>query len=150
MNIKKFALFFCSGFGVGFFPYIPGTIASLAILPVIWIIKSEISQVFFLILILSYFYISFIFLRIILVDKKNMDPNYVVCDEYLGQSIAVYFCNETILDYLIAFILFRILDIIKPFPIKYFDNMKNVTGVLADDIIAGLIVAIIFYFYYAI
>ena len=79
-----------------------------------------------------------------------MDPKYVVCDEYIGQSLALLFCEEEIIDYLIAFILFRILDISKPFPISYLDKSKTVNSVLMDDLVAGLIVGIIFYIYYAI
>ncbi len=78
-----------------------------------------------------------------------MDPKYVVCDEYIGQSIALLFCDEKILDYIIAFLLFRILDILKPFPISYFDNSKTISGVLIDDVIAGIFVALIFLLYYA-
>ena len=84
-----------------------------------------------------------------MVNEVDKDPKYIVCDEYLGQSIAIFCCNQILLDYLIAFILFRLFDIIKPFPINYFDKMKNVTGLLMDDVVAGLIVAIIFFFYYA-
>ena len=90
------------------------------------------------------------FLRITLLNKRDKDPKYVVCDEYIGQSISLIFCNEKIIDYFLAFFLFRILDISKPFPISYFDNQKSISSVLIDDVIAGLIVAIIFFVYYEI
>ncbi len=77
-----------------------------------------------------------------------MDPNFIVCDEFIGQSLAVLFCNQKIIDYLLAFLIFRFLDIFKPFPVSYFDNMKNEYGVLLDDIVAGLMTALIFYIYY--
>ena len=57
---------------------------------------------------------------------------------------------KKIIDYFIAFIFFRILDIKKPFPISHFDNKKSVSSVFIDDIIAGLVVATIFFIYYEI
>ena len=89
-------------------------------------------------------------LKITLLNKKDKDPKYIVCDEYVGQSISLIFCNEKIIDYFLAFILFRVLDIRKPFPISHFDNKKSVSSVFNDDIIAGFIVAILFFIYYEI
>lgn len=148
--IKSLSTFFCSGFGVGFIPLMPGTIASIVILPLIWFVKTQFSLQILILGIFIYFLISLFLLKIILVNKKNMDPSYVVCDEYIGQSIALLFCEEKISEYVISFILFRILDIKKPFPIIFFDKLKNPTGVLMDDVIAGIIVAFGFFIYYGI
>jgi phosphatidylglycerophosphatase A len=148
--IKKFPLFFCTGFGIGFFPFFPGTVASLAILPVIWFVKLNFSLEILILGIILYFALSMFLLKISLLNKKDKDPKYIVCDEYIGQSISLIFCNEKIIDYFIAFIFFRILDIKKPFPISHFDNKKNVSSVFIDDIIAGLVVATIFFIYYEI
>ena len=145
---KKFPLFFCTGFGIGFFPLFPGTIASLAILPVIWFVKLNFSLEILILGIILYFALSMFFLRVTLLNKRDKDPKYIVCDEYIGQSISLIFCNEKIIDYFVAFFLFRVLDIRKPFPISHFDNKKSVSSVLIDDIIAGLIVATIFFIYY--
>lgn len=92
--------------------------------------------------------ISYVLLRLLKNDEKNIDPSFIVCDEYIGQSLAILFCSQKITDYLLAFLIFRFLDIYKPFPISYFDNMKNEYGVLLDDIVAGLITTFIFYIYY--
>ena len=148
--IKNFPLFFCSGFGVGFFPFFPGTIASLIILPVVWFVKINITLEILILCITTYYFFSLFLLKILLLNNKDKDPKYVVCDEYIGQTIALIFCNEKIIDYFLAFFLFRILDISKPFPISYFDNQKSISSVLIDDVIAGLIVAIIFFIYYEI
>ena len=79
-----------------------------------------------------------------------MDPKWVVCDEYIGQSIALLYCSQKIEEYIISFIFFRFLDIKKPIPINYFDRLKNVSGVILDDIVAGSMVALIFYIYHVI
>ena len=147
-NNKKISTFFCTGFGVGFFPYFPGTIASFIILPICWSIKSNFNIEIFILLIFFYTLISLYFLKFLLLDKNNMDPKYVVCDEYIGQAIALIFCDQRILDYFIAFLIFRLLDIFKPFPISYFDNIKNRFGVVLDDVVAGLIVTVLFIIYY--
>ena len=148
--IKKFPLFFCTGFGIGFFPFFPGTIASLAILPVIWFIKLNFSLEILIFVIILYTCLSMFLLKITLLNKRDKDPKYIVCDEYIGQSISLIFCNEKIIDYFLAFFLFRLLDIRKPYPISHFDNKKSVSSVFIDDIIAGLIVATIFFIYYEI
>ena len=148
--IKKFSLFFCTGFGIGFFPFFPGTIASLAILPVVWSVKLNFTLEIFILGMILYFAVSMFLLKIVLLNKRDKDPKYIVCDEYIGQSISLIFCNEKILDYFLAFFLFRVLDIRKPFPISHFDNKKSVSNVFIDDIIAGLIVATIFFIYYEI
>ena len=148
--IKKFSLFFCTGFGIGFFPFFPGTIASLAILPVVWSVKLNFTLEIFILGMILYFAVSMFLLKIVLLNKRDKDPKYIVCDEYIGQSISLIFCNEKILDYFLAFFLFRVLDIRKPFPISHFDNKKSVSSVFIDDIIAGLIVATIFFIYYEI
>ena len=145
---KKISTFFCTGFGVGLFPYFPGTIASLIILPICWLIKSNFNIEVFILLIFLYSLISLYFLKFLLLDKNNMDPKYVVCDEYIGQAIALIFCDQRILDYFVAFLIFRLLDIFKPFPISYFDNIKNRLGVVLDDVVAGLIVTVLFMIYY--
>ena len=148
--IKNFPLFFCTGFGIGFFPFFPGTIASLVVLPVVWYVKIKFSLEILIFGIALYYVFSLFFLKIALFNNRDKDPKYVVCDEYIGQSIALIFCNEKIIDYFFAFFLFRVLDIRKPFPIGYFDSQKSVSSVLIDDVIAGLIVAIFFFVYYEI
>ena len=52
-------------------------------------------------------------------------------------------------SFIAAFVIFRIFDILKPFPISFFDKLNNSFGVLMDDIIAGLISGIIVYSFYA-
>ena len=130
--IKKFPLFFCSGFGIGFFPLFPGTIASLAILPVIWFVKLNFSLEILIGVIILYSTLSMFLLKITLLNKKDKDPKYIVCDYYIGQSISLIFCNENIIDYFLAFFIFRVLDIKKPFPISHFDNKKSVSSVFID------------------
>ena len=79
-----------------------------------------------------------------------LEPSYIVIDEYIGQSIAILFCEQNILEFVSAFFLFRFFDIIKPFPINYFDKQNTSFGLLMDDITAGLIAGIITFFLFKI
>ncbi len=148
--IKKISFFFCTGFGIGLFSKMPGTFASLAILPVIWFIKLNYSTQILICGIGIYYLLSYFFLKKMLRETDNKDPSHVVCDEYIGQSIALISCEQKLIDYAISFFLFRVLDIKKPFPINYFDNQKTTSGVLLDDVVAGLIVNLLFVIYYGI
>ena len=149
MILKRISFFFCSGFGVGYFPIFPGSFASAVVLPIIWFTKNYISTITIIFLLLLYLVLSFFFLKIALKNNRNKDPSFFVCDEYIGQTIPLLFCEEKVFDYFIAFVSFRILDILKPFPINYFDKIKTEAGVLLDDIVAGTLVGICFIYYYS-
>ena len=137
---------FCTGLGIGKIPLFPGTLASLSILPVIWIIKKNITIEMFLIFFLVYLFISYLVIGICIKNESNKDPSYIVVDEHLGQATALMFCNEILYEYIAAFILFRFFDILKPFPISYFDKLKNPIGVIGDDIVAGIFAGLIILF----
>lgn len=137
---------FCTGFGVGKIPFFPGSLASLSILPIIWVIKKNQSTEFFLIVIAIYLIISYFLIKVCISNQSNKDPSYIVVDEHLGQAVTLLFCDEVFIEYLFAFLLFRFFDILKPFPINYFDNIKNPFGVIGDDILAGIISGLIILF----
>ncbi len=148
MIAKKLAKIFCSGFGMGYVPKIPGTFASLIILFPVWFLKENFDLSFLIFLIIIYSSISFYFINIIIKEEKNKDPSFIIVDEHIGQAIALIFCQESFNDYIISFILFRFFDIFKPFPVNFFDKLKNTYGVLLDDIVAGILVSVIFWLFY--
>ena len=89
---------------------------------------------------------------------KRQDPKEVVIDEFIGQSIPICLYEiahkeptdpaRVLTFYFIMFILFRIFDIAKPYPVSYYDkNFKNSFGVIMDDVCAGLYVVAILVFY---
>ena len=86
-------------------------------------------------------------------ENDNKDPKEVIIDEFIGQSIPIYLYeishgtektpDEAIIFYGICFVLFRFFDIVKPFPVNFFDkNFKNSFGVIMDDVCAGLYVVL--------
>jgi len=147
MNFDKISDQFCSSFGLGYISKFPGTLASIVILPVVWLIKSSFGLSALLLFIFFFSILSYFFITLSINKKKDKDPSSIIVDEYIGQSIALIYCNEVIFEYLIAFILFRFFDIVKPFPINLLNKIKNAFGVLIDDVVAGIVVCIIFYLY---
>ena len=145
-------------FGVGYSKYAPGTLASL-ITSLIYIFCFNL-KINYLILIL--FFLLILIISIKLIDnKKNdfteIDAREIVIDEFLGQSIPLLFfyilltmAASSVKSYIIltsiSFIGFRIFDILKPFPINKIDKeMKNGTGVVLDDLVAGIFTLIVLY-----
>ena len=157
---NKINFLFVTLFGIGKIKIIPGTFASLATALFLFflfhILNVSPNIVFFLIIII--FFISFYAVNIFIKDLDNKDPKEVVIDEFIGQSIPICLYeishnmpkeNDQILKfYFIMFVLFRIFDITKPFPVSYYDkNFKNSFGVIMDDVCAGLYVVAILVLY---
>ena len=116
----------------------------------VWYIKEYLGFNYLILVIIIYGLISFFCIKNVIENQEDKDPNFIIADEHLGQAISLLFCEQRILDYFLAFLLFRFFDILKPFPISYFDNIKNSSGVLLDDIVAGFLVCLIFLVFYAI
>ena len=148
MKSYKIAEYYCTSFGLGYKTKFPGTLASFATLFPVWIIKEYFTSDILLLIIFVYAFFSYLSIKIITNKKKDKDPQFIITDEHLGQAISLLFCEQKILDFLIAFIMFRFLDISKPFPINYFDRINSPAGVLLDDIVAGIITCLLFLIFY--
>ena len=140
-------------FGLGKIKFIPGTFGSLATTIILFYLfhKLNISSNIILIGWIIIFIYSFYAVSTHTKNSKNKDPREIIIDEFLGQSIPIYLyeishgttkeSNEAIVYYALFFFLFRYFDIMKPFPVNFFDkNFKNSFGVIMDDICAGLYV----------
>ena len=133
-------------FGIGYLP-IPGTMASLITVIIYYLFYNYLNIfffIFFLILILLY---SFYFLnKTIKKSFLSSDPKEIVIDEFIGQSIPLLICENNFFLIILSFLLFRLFDITKPWPASYFDfKIKNATGVIMDDVIAGIYTFLIIY-----
>jgi phosphatidylglycerophosphatase A len=84
--------------------------------------------------------------------EHGKDPGLAVCDEIVGQWIALLFLPHNFKIYIASFIIFRILDITKPFPANRAQNISGGMGIMLDDLIAGIytniILQIYLYFFY--
>ena len=153
--IKIFNTLFVTMFGIGKLKLIPGTFGSLATIIILYfcfhILEINSNLIFFGLLII--FIYSFTAVTSHTKDKDNKDPGEIVIDEFIGQSIPIYLYEvshgtnkdpqEALIFYVICFVLFRYFDIMKPFPVSYFDKKhKNSFGVIMDDVCAGLYVVL--------
>ena len=142
-------------FGLGKIRFMPGTFGSLATVIFLFYLfhTLKISSNIILIGWIIIFIYSFYAVSTHTINSKNKDPGEIIIDEFLGQSIPIYLyeishgttkeSNEAIVYYILFFILFRYFDIMKPFPVNFFDkNFKNSFGVIMDDICAGLYVVL--------
>ena len=141
--------------GVGKIKFIPGTLGSLLTTVILYYFFHilDFSPNLILIGLLIIFIYSFYAVSNYIKNKENKDPGEIIIDEFLGQSIPIYLyeishgstkeSSEAIVYYFIFFILFRYFDIMKPFPVNFFDkNFKNSFGVIMDDICAGFYVVL--------
>ena len=153
--IKTFNTLFVTMFGLGKLPKIPGTFGSLATIVTLYILFHilNLSSNIILIGLVVIFIFSFLAVATHIKDSENKDPKEVIIDEFIGQSIPIYLyeishgttksADEAIIFYCICFVLFRFFDIVKPFPVSYFDkNFKNSFGVIMDDVCAGFYVVL--------
>ena len=153
--IKTFNTLLVTLFGLGKIRFMPGTFGSLATTIFLFYLfhSLNISSNIVLIGLVFIFVYSFYAVSSYIRDNDNKDPREVVIDEFLGQSIPIYLYeishgttkenNEAIIFYVVFFILFRYFDIMKPFPVSFFDkNFKNSFGVIMDDICAGFYVVL--------
>ncbi len=151
---------FVTLFGIGKISKIPGSIASLITALFLFFIFHilNFSPNIILILVVIIFFISLYSVNIFIKNLDNKDPKEVVIDEFIGQSIPLCLyevahnvpkeTSEILKFYFIMFILFRIFDITKPFPVSYYEkNFKNSLGVIMDDVCAGLYVVLILVLY---
>ena len=145
-DLKKPSHLLATLFGVGKLPYGPGTWGSLVTL-IIWHLSNEVIQKSILVLVIIVFS-SILICYLATKDIEEKDHKSIVIDEFAGMWLALFMIPELAAAGL-TFLLFRIFDIFKPFPISYVDNnVKNGFGVVLDDLIAGLAAGLLTIFLY--
>ena len=157
--MKKINVLISTFFGNGYISKIPGTFTSFSTLIILYILF-EVLQFKNLNYILILYSITFFYSFYAVMDSEtefeNKDPRQIVIDEVLGQALPliliVYLSSKNLINipveiyYFLSFIFFRFFDIVKPFPVSYFDRQhKNFFGIIMDDIMAGLYTMLIIY-----
>jgi len=158
--LNKINFLFVTLFGIGKVKKIPGSFASLVTTIFLFFLFHilNVSPNIVLFSVIVIFFISLYAVNIFIKDLTNKDPKEVVIDEFIGQSIPIYLyeiahegsieTDQVLTSYFIMFILFRIFDIVKPYPVSYYDkNFKNSFGVVMDDVCAGLYVVAVLVLY---
>ncbi len=129
---------------VGHIPFAPGTLGTLACVPVVWAL-GVLSVPWPVYLAIT---LAVIALGTVASSKAEeiiggKDPSSVVIDEFAGYMVAMALLPPTLGYMVAAFILFRFLDIVKPPPIKSLEKLGGGPGIMADDILAGVITSAI-------
>jgi len=158
--INKINFLFVTLFGIGKIKKIPGSFASLTTTLFLFFLFHvlNVSPNIVLFSLIIIFFISLYAVNIFIKNLAHKDPKEVVIDEFIGQSIPICLyevahnmpkeTDQILKYYFIMFILFRIFDITKPFPVSYYEkNFQNSFGVIMDDVCAGLYVVAILVLY---
>ena len=130
---------FVTFFYIGKSPFAPGTLGSLVGVA-LWYYLISIDFLLLILFFTLYFILSYILTNIYLKSSNNDDPSEVICDEVIGQLIPlsiISIADDTYLI-LIAFISFRIFDIFKFYPANKAEELPGASGVILDDVIAGI------------
>ena len=151
INLKNPVHFLAVGFGSGLLKPAPGTwgtLAGLILSIVLWNITQ--SNLFFIFLAV----ISFIFGCYLCQKTSNdlgvHDDGRIVWDEIVAIFLMFVFLPEyNLFTYILTFISFRVFDILKPYPIRYFDEkLESGLGIMVDDILAAIFALISLYIIY--
>ena len=135
---RSIFVFLASGLGTGFFPLAPGTVGTVLGVG-LYSFLSHLSSSLFLIT-----SIAFIFLSVWIADRaeghlQKKDPSCIVIDEIAGYFITMALVPWSWLHAWIGFALFRLFDIVKPFPIRRIDrSVPGGWGIVLDDVLAGI------------
>lgn len=135
---RKWIIWMASGGYCGFFPFAPGTIGSLAALPLAFVISFLPTTAASAVLILFSVFSMWV------ADQAESisgcpDPGFIVIDEIAGMMFTLLGLSFDLRVVVAGFVLFRIMDVIKPFPIGYLESkIQGGTGVVIDDVLAGI------------
>lgn len=150
-NLKNPIHFLAFGFGSGLLKPAPGTwgtVAGLLLSIGLWQLSE--SPLFFIVLAVVTFFLGIYVCAKTSADLNVHDDGRIVWDEIVAIFLMFGFLPEyNWLGYLLAFISFRIFDILKPFPIRYFDEkLESGFGIMLDDIFAAVFALITLYLIY--
>ena len=139
MPLSHPAALIATGFGLGLLPWMPGTWASLAVLPCAWFLDIGAGAVAVGTAAVIAFAAGWWASAAIVRTTKSADPGFVVIDEIAAQMCVLAAMPRDWRFYAIAFLLFRLFDIWKPFPIGWIDRTaKGGLGVMLDDAAAAI------------
>jgi len=130
-------------FGLGLSPVLPGTIASAAATLLFVFALRGLAGPLYAVLVVALFFVGVAVSKIAADEIGRPDPGRVVIDEVCGQLIALAFLPPGWLAAGLAFALFRVFDIIKPWPIRRLEKLPGGWGIMADDVGAGIAAAIL-------
>ena len=147
--MQKLMIRLATFFGVGKLPKAPGTWGTLAALPLVFVM-AQLGPIYYMIGTFLLLMVAIFSAEIYEKHSQSHDAKEVVIDEVLGILITMTWLPITWQSFVFGFILFRVLDIWKPFPIGFLDKrIQGGLGVVIDDVAAGIIANILLQLIYA-
>jgi len=146
--MTRAAVLLATWFGCGLSPVAPGTVGSAAAIAVAWGLHTIFGwRPWMFPLLAAVMLVPAVWASgVTAIASGKDDPGKVVVDEVLGQWVALG--GAIVLDWkmwLAAFLLFRVFDIVKPFPLRRLEKLHGGTGIVADDLGAGIYSALVLY-----
>lgn len=134
------AYFIAFGGGAGLSPVAPGTAGTLAAFPLFWLLNHFLDPIEFLLLIDALFIIGIWACGVTGKALADHDHGGMVWDEITAFLLVLLFTPNTLMWQAFAFLLFRLFDIIKPPPIRYYESkLQGGFGVMLDDLLAAFL-----------
>ncbi len=130
-------------FGVGRMPLAPGTAASLVALPFAWLIATAFGPIPLLLLAVAVGFLAVPISGAYAKETGREDPSDCVIDELAGQWLACTCAPLTLWGFAFAFVLFRLFDMTKLWPVSAAEKLKGGWGIVADDMVAGALAGVI-------
>ena len=137
-------------FYIGKLPLAPGTWASIFAVLCWYFLFQSVNHFVLPAISIFLFLIGGIASDTILKHSKEHDPSRIVIDEWVGQWVALSMMPINIRTGVVAFIAFRIFDIIKPGPVRKMEKIPGGWGIMADDVMAGIMAYFVVLIFYAV
>lgn len=135
---KKPSHFVAFGFGSGAIPFAPGTFGTLMAIPFYLAMRSLPNSIYFVLLILIIIGSSWL-CHIVSKEINEHDHQGMCIDEVVGYLVTMFNAPKGFIWIIWGFLLFRLFDILKPWPIRYIDeNIQGGFGMILDDVLAGI------------
>jgi phosphatidylglycerophosphatase A len=128
---------------VGYFPIAPGTAGSVAGVFLDQALRATLTSVIHGLVIVLVSVVGVWVASIVEKESSKKDPSLVVVDEVAGMLLSLYLIPLSWIGILVGFLVFRLLDIVKPFPCRRAEKIPGGVGIVADDLIAGVYTNII-------
>ncbi len=136
--VSQLAKLIASFFYVGFVPLIPGTFGSLAAFAIYFPLRQLDDWRIYGLCVIVIVFVGVWASHRAEQDSKIIDPSFVVIDEVAGQLITLFLIPFSWYALISGFVLFRILDIVKPPPARKAEDLPGGWGIMMDDVIAGV------------
>jgi phosphatidylglycerophosphatase A len=130
-------------FGLGYFPVAPGTLTSILVILAYKFYLYKLSWPLYLLIIFLVFLVGVYSSSKFAADISKKDPRKIVIDEACGQLLVLFRMGDVWFPILASFILFRVFDIVKPYPIKKVETLPSGWGIMMDDLVAAVYAGVI-------